>query len=133
MQTISSIVRLPKAAFEVAVARAEMDKEKKLCPRLYKQCSPQGLHSLSAMSPAIEKHGSLAPWVDSRGVLGARLSAYFRGSPPCLLAKCNLTLVQRATACKLLRKVGEKIQFQVWGLWCLCPSWGCWHGHYSQL
>lgn len=27
MQTISYIVQLPKAAFEVAVARAEMDKE----------------------------------------------------------------------------------------------------------
>lgn len=30
MQTISDIVQLPKAEFEVAVARAEMDKEKRL-------------------------------------------------------------------------------------------------------
>lgn len=46
--------------------------------------------------------------VDLRGVLGARLSAYFGENFHCRLAKCNCALVQRATACKLVRKV-EKI------------------------
>lgn len=46
MQTISYIVQLPKTAFEVAVARAEMDEEKTMCLRQYKLCSLWGLHSL---------------------------------------------------------------------------------------
>lgn len=46
--------------------------------------------------------------VDLRGVLGARLSVYFGENFHCHLAKCNHTLVQWATACKLVRKV-EKI------------------------
>lgn len=48
------------------------------------------------------------PGVGLRGALEARLSAYFRGNSLFLLARCNLTLVQWATACKLVRKLEKR-------------------------
>lgn len=113
MQTISLIVQLPKAAFEVAVARAAIDK-KRLCFRWYKQCSLWGLHSLLGDESYHREVRSPKPEVDLRGVLGSRLSALFRGNSLFLLAKYNLTLVQWATASKLVRKV-KKMQLHVWG------------------
>lgn len=109
MQTISYIVWLPKAAFKVAVARAEMDKEKMLGLKLHKQCSLWGCHGLLWMKLAIDRSsGAQNPAEDLRGTQGARLSVCLRGNSLCLFAKCNLTLVQWVTACKLVRKVGKK-------------------------